>query len=233
LGRNYPANYDTHARTVAGDAYWSQVRRTINGKPVSEAQIMMIVDAIVSALSLQPQDVVLDLACGNGALSSYLYDKCAGLVGVDISPYLIEIARRDFARPPNYRFEQDDVIFYLAHGSDDATFSKALIYGSFQYLSRVEAVALLELLGRRFVAVVKIFIGNVPNKRLVDRFYLDGVPSETELNDPEARIGVWYAPEEIEAMAEATGWRASLSHMPADFYTAHYRFDVTLERSAS
>ena len=51
---------------------------------------MLIVNAVVTGLSLAPTDVVLDLACGNGALSSYLFDKCAGLVGIDISPYLIE-----------------------------------------------------------------------------------------------------------------------------------------------
>src|SRR5579863_3993990 len=77
LTRIYPANYDAHARTVAPNGYWQQVRRTVNGKPISETQIMLIVKAITIGLSLNTADIVLDLACGNGALSSYLFDECA------------------------------------------------------------------------------------------------------------------------------------------------------------
>src|SRR6202163_1363690 len=133
LRRNYPANYDAHARSVAADAYWKQVRRTVGGEPIAEAQIALIVNAVVAGLSLAPTDVVLDLACGNGALSSYLFDKCAGLVGVDISPYLIEIAQKGFARPPGYHFHAEDAVSYLARNHNPSIFTKALIYGAFQY----------------------------------------------------------------------------------------------------
>src|ERR1700730_11993251 len=70
LPKDYPlADHDTHARSVAADAYWKQIRRTVNGEPVDEAQIGLIVNAITDALSLRRDDLVLDLACGNGALS--------------------------------------------------------------------------------------------------------------------------------------------------------------------
>ena len=99
--KSYPAaDHDAHARSVAADAYWNQVRRTVDGEPVNEAQITLIVNAIAAGLSLRQDDIVLDLACGNGALSSYLFDKCAGLVGVDMSPYMIEVAQKNFARSP-------------------------------------------------------------------------------------------------------------------------------------
>jgi hypothetical protein len=45
------------------------VRRTVGGKPVDEEQIGLIVGAIRQALACRPADVVLDLACGDGALS--------------------------------------------------------------------------------------------------------------------------------------------------------------------
>jgi SAM-dependent methyltransferase len=231
LSKNYPlADHDAHARSVAPDAYWQQIRRTVNGVPVDEMQIMMIVNAISCALSLKHQDVVLDLACGNGALSSYLFDKCAGLVGVDISPYLIEVARKDFARPPNYRFELDNIVSYVMHQPHPSSFTKALIYGAFQCISRDDARVVLRALGERFSSVEKVFIGNIPDKRRHDRFYRDRVPTEAELDDPEARIGVWYVPEEFEEVARNTGWHASCSYMPANFYASNYRFDVTLER---
>lgn len=233
LTRNYPANYDAHARSVAADAYWKQVRRTVNGEPVDEAQIVLIVNAITTGLSLSESDVILDLACGNGALSAYLFDKCAGLVGLDISPYLIGVAEDVFARSPNYQFYVDDIVSYLMHERNTSIFTKALIYAGIQYFSKADAALILSALNERFAGLAKVFIGNIPNKRQAAEFYRDRSPTETELNDPEARIGVWYLPEEFAALAEATGWRASYSYMPADFYLSSHRFDVTLERPRS
>jgi hypothetical protein len=173
------------------------------------------------------------LACGNGALSSYLFDKCAGLVGIDISPYLIEIAQKNFARSSNYRFCAEDAVWYLMHEGDTSLFTKGLIYGAFQYFARDDAAAMLKALKERFSRVTKVFIGNIPNRRRADRFFGELNPTAAELNDHEARMGVWYLPEEFEALARAAGWRASCSYMPADFGAFNYRFDVTLERPGS
>jgi SAM-dependent methyltransferase len=233
LTRNYPANYDAHARSVAPDAYWQQVRRTVDGRPVDEAQILLIVNAIVTGLSLTESDTVLDLACGNGALSSCLFDKCAELVGVDISPYLIEVAENAFSRRPNYRFCADDIVSYLTRKRDSVTFTKVLIYAGFQYFSRDDTSTILRALEGRFPEVSKVFIGNIPDRRRARRFFGELIPSEAELGDHEARIGVWYLPEEIEALARSTGWHASCSYMPGDFYLSNHRFDVTLERRGS
>ncbi|HTV29776.1 MAG TPA: class I SAM-dependent methyltransferase [Xanthobacteraceae bacterium] len=230
LSRNYPANYDAYARTVPADAYWNQVRRTVDGRPVSEAQIALIVNAIEAQLSLMASDLVLDLACGNGALSSYLFDKCHGLVGVDISPYLVEVAEKVFARPPKYCFVQDDVVSYLQHQKDTTAFTKALIYSGLQYFPKSDVVLIFKSLFRRFLNIHSVFIGNVPNKRQAHRFFRDRPAAEAEVNDHEARIGLWYLPEELEALANSCGWRASVSYMPAEFYLSSYRFDVTLER---
>ncbi len=233
LARNYPANYDAHARSVAADAYWKQVRRTIDGEAVSEAQIMLIVNAVTDGLSLEKTDVVLDLACGNGALSSYLFDRCAGLVGVDVSPYLIDIATKVFARPPSYRFCVQDAVSYLKDPPDASTFSKVLIYGAYQYFSKDEAAEVLNALKERFAAVTRVFIGNIPNKQHVRQFYREAPPTDAELNDHEARIGIWYFPEEFKALAQAAGWQASLSYMPTEFYASNYRFDAILQRPLS
>jgi cyclopropane fatty-acyl-phospholipid synthase-like methyltransferase len=232
--KDYPiADHDAHARSVAADAYWKQIRRTVNGEPVDDAQIMLIVDAITGALSLQQEDMVLDLACGNGALSSRLFDKCAGLVGVDMSPYLIEVARKNFTRTPHYRFYLDDMISYVTQPRDTLSITKALIYGAFQYVSKNDASLVLKALSENFSSVAKVFIGNLPNRRRFDHFYRDRTPTAAELNDHEARLGVWYLAEEFEAMAQAAGWHASCSYMPAEFYASRTHFDVTLKRPRS
>lgn len=72
------AFYKEHPKTCARDDFWSQVKRTVNGKPVSQDQIEMIVDAVISGLSLGMDDRLLDLCCGNGALTRYFFARCSG-----------------------------------------------------------------------------------------------------------------------------------------------------------
>ena len=108
-----------HPKTCAEDDYWGQVSRTVNGQPVDQQQIGLIVAAIESGLALQADDCLLDIACGNGALADRLRGTVAEqprptveqprptveqprplakYLGVDFSSYLIEIARKHF--PP-------------------------------------------------------------------------------------------------------------------------------------
>ena len=78
-------DYNEHAKSRAPDDFWGQIRRTVNGEPVSEEQINMITAAIRSTLQLNPEDKMLDLACGNGILSHLLFDSIAAYLGVDLS----------------------------------------------------------------------------------------------------------------------------------------------------
>ena len=72
--------YKEYPKLCAPDDYWGQVKRTINGVPVGQDQIDLILRAIVDGLDLQASDSLLDLCCGNGALSRLLFDRCAGQI---------------------------------------------------------------------------------------------------------------------------------------------------------
>lgn len=81
---------------MAPEDFWVQVKRTVKGQPVSQDQIDMIVSAMTAALDLSPDDILLDLGCGNGALTTYFFHRCRGGLGVDFSEFLISVARRNF-----------------------------------------------------------------------------------------------------------------------------------------
>jgi SAM-dependent methyltransferase len=229
--KGYPTvNYDAHARKVGRKDYWEQVRRTVAGRPVDEAQINAVIQAIQTGLDLGPADILLDIACGNGALSSRLFDSCAGLLGVDVSPYLVGVAQQDFARPPNYTFCLADVGEYLATERCPERFTKGFCYGSFFYFPEETARTSLRLLHDRFVNVGRVFLGNLPDKARVQNFFRDRTPSEEELRDPEAQVGIWRTPAEMEALVQTVGWRMRCAQMPPEFYSASYRYDVVLER---
>ncbi|KVM60357.1 hypothetical protein WJ58_06285 [Burkholderia ubonensis] len=229
--RNYPTvDYDTHARNCAPDDFWGQVKRTVHGKPVSDEQIELIVAEIKRRLALTPEDVVLDLACGNGALSHRLVDSCAGLAGVDISEYLIGVAKQHFEAAPRVTFAAAGVADFLQDEPAPQRFTKVLCYGSFMYFSDADARATLQLVGERFANVQSIYIGNLPDRDRVSAFYSSREPKPGELDDPQAQIGIWRSRDEFAAMAADAGWETTFSSMPEGFYSRHYRYDALLRR---
>jgi SAM-dependent methyltransferase len=102
---NFPkSDYKEYPKTLAPDDFWGQVRRTVHGKPITENQIQLIVEAIKNGLDFQKNDCLLDIACGNGALSRRLFHDINEFLGVDNSEYLISVAIANFGAPPKIRF---------------------------------------------------------------------------------------------------------------------------------
>jgi len=224
------SDYKDYPRTLAEDDLWGQVRRTVHGKPVSEEQIAMIVAQVRASLAFEPGDVLLDLACGNGALSSHFFDDVAALHGVDYSDYLIEVAQRRFVIPGRSSFAVQDAAGYVAAEPEPQRFTKVLCYGSFTFFSAEDARRVLRGLHDRFVNVRRVMIGNLPDRDRAHRFYPAGKDVTAELDDPAAQIGIWRSGPQLEALARDTGWRLELRQMPPDFYAASYRFDAILHR---
>jgi hypothetical protein len=229
----YPTfSYDAHARTCAQDDFLGQVRRTVNGVPFSDEQVEMVVEAVRSGLTLEQGDVLLELACGNGSLSNHLFDACKGYMGIDCSDYLISVAKRHFEQLPNFQFERRTAADYLREETLPLRFSKALCYAGFQYFSEEEAPEILRALYARFSNLKKVFIGNMPDKANVAKFYRDRTASPEELGDCSTAIGVWRTRAEFSELAEAAGWTVTCSTMPSEYQLAHYRFDAILTRNA-
>src|SRR5690348_16761296 len=102
-----------HPEECDPEDLWGQVKRTVNGNPVPEEQIEMIVQAIASGLDLAEDDVVLDLCCGNGALTTRIFQRCKGGLGVDYSKFLIEIANTRHCTRPSEQYLLSDALLYL------------------------------------------------------------------------------------------------------------------------
>lgn len=227
----YPkSDYKEYPKTLARDDFWGQVRRTQYGKRISEAEIQAMVVAIRRGLGLHSTDVVLDLACGNGALSARLFDDCAGWLGVDDSEYLIEIAKENFERAPDYRFEVGEVCGYAHTEPTPERFTCGLCYGSFSFLPVPAARELLQTLHERFARLDRLFIGNLPDKGRAVLFYPEGQVDDAALSDHTAQIGVWWAQDELRALAEGCGWDARFTRMPEHVFNAKYRYDALLSR---
>lgn len=143
-------DHDLHARTKDETDFWGQIRRTVNGKPVDEAQIEMIIGRIREKLVLQEVDVLLDLACGNGALSSRLFCGINSYQGVDFSPRLIEVANKFFSAPPRCTFVQSCAAEFIDVEKAPHRYTKVLCYGSFSYFRPEQATRVLDKLNKYF-----------------------------------------------------------------------------------
>lgn len=224
-------DHNEHARSRAQDDFWGQIRRTVGGEPVSDEQIGMIVDTIQSMLQLKTDDNLLDLACGNGALSHLLFDSIVGYLGVDFSEYLISVAKKNFEKLPDYQFMHQDAAGYVRAEACPDRFTKVLCYGSFSYFPADDAAEVLRALHDKFINVRSVFIGNLPDKDRAAAFYKDKPLNTEEMADHTSQIGIWRTQGEFAKLASDTGWnQAQFSVMPTEYYAGYYRYDVLLSR---
>ena len=221
-------DYDQHARNCARDDLWGQVRRTVRGRAVDADQIDLIVAAIRRQLRLRPRDTLLDLACGNGALTARLQEHCAESLCVDVSEYLIAIAQESFGTA-RHEFLARDAATFVEQARAPERFTKALCYGSLGYLDDDQVARMLRALHARFRSVSRVMLGNLADPGRLASFY--GPGPWPPLDEPRSDIGVWRDLDRITTLA-GPGWRIRASIMPATFFGAHYRFDAVLERAS-
>src|SRR3954469_3777510 len=87
------ASYDTDA-----SGYADKVRGLLDGMPYLRASLTLFADLVHSTGG----GSVADVGCGPGYVTSYLHDAGVDAFGIDLSPQMIAIARRDY---PDLRFE--------------------------------------------------------------------------------------------------------------------------------
>lgn len=222
--------FKDHPQTCDRDDLWGQVKRTVGGKPVTAEQIAMIVSAITQGLDLAADDRLLDLCCGNGALSTQLFERCAGGLGVDYSDFLIDVANERFARDPVERYVLNDARAYLRHAEHPEAFNKVLCYGAFQYFNHETAQELLQVLHQRFTSAKQVFLGQLPDKSRMEEFFTNRVRVPGEEDDPGSLMGIWRTQEQLTEIARKAGWDVRCTRMPETFFSSHYRFDAILTR---
>ncbi len=229
-----PSFYQTHPLTCAREDHWGQVRRTVNGQPIARRQIELILESVAKALDLQATDRLLDLCCGNGALTTHWFARCRGGLGVDHSEPLIQIARESFCRGAHEQYRLASVLDFAAQpqaAGMEAHFDKAICYGSMQYFERAAVAGWLADLRRNIRGLQRFLIGNLPDRERLAAFRKPGV--EVPLNDPHSAIGCWWSATELGEIAHAAGFDCEVLLPNPEFFAAHYRFDALLRPRAS
>ena len=85
------------------------------GEDGSKHHRLLAIPAVLDALALQPGESLIDIGCGHGVLAGSVRDAGATYTGVDASPRLIEVARRQHGRQGTFLVGDAGDLAHVAH----------------------------------------------------------------------------------------------------------------------
>jgi 2-polyprenyl-3-methyl-5-hydroxy-6-metoxy-1,4-benzoquinol methylase len=215
--------------------YLKQVGHTIAGQPYTDQVFNELLAGIRRSLTLHPQDVLLDLCCGNGVITAQLAPYCKAVVGVDFSNPLIEIANHRH-RPVNISYFNLDVMnLEKLLTPECGHFNKILMYGALQHFRRQDFKPILENAFKLSTPTSTIVIGGIPDIRRRNQF-LDSFRKKAQFVTQKLlgrdRIGTWWHPVALKNTCSNLGLACEIDDKAHGRPGAHYRFDAIISRRA-
>lgn len=212
--------------------FYRQVGRTFHKIPYSESQVQHLVDALLSHLPRDSGASLLDVACGNGMITSRLASHFAHVTGVDYSEPLIGVARQHFSRD-NIEYVIAEAEHFLA---PPASYDCAVVCLALQHFSISQVRALL----RRLTVLLKpgapVALAEVPDGDRLWNFYrgLSGrVRYAVDVIRNRPIIGYWWRPTDLHRLALEAGMSLSIHYQPVTCPNHYFRYDAVLRVASS
>ncbi|MES2558979.1 MAG: class I SAM-dependent methyltransferase [Bacteroidota bacterium] len=189
---------------------------------------------IAGQISLNADDVLLDVCCGNGLLTQYFAPYCKEVVGVDFSEQHIAYAKQ--------HFETDNLNFYCGNalelyrvaGLKEHTFTKATLCFSFQYFESVQLGLLaLEQLCNLLPANGLIYLSDIPDREKWFIYYDTPVKMLRLLKQmllQQNNMGKFWSEEELAIISQKCNATGTKITQPETFPYAHYRMDYLIRK---
>jgi len=207
-----------------------QAGKTISGKVINPSKFKAIVKNISTHLKLKKNDNLLDLCCGNGALTYELAKKVNSVIAIDFSKPFIENARK-FKHRQNITYIHQD-IKKLDKLNFNNNFSKVLLYDALAYFNKFELDRLLLKLRRIIVGEAGIMFGSVLDYKKKWEFYNTygrklNYFANSILGSNQG-IGKWWNKKDIIKICSTNRLSYKFYKQDSLLHTAHYRFDVLI-----
>jgi cyclopropane fatty-acyl-phospholipid synthase-like methyltransferase len=219
--------YWNEAPIVYDDDFARQVGKTVNGHPMSSAQVDAMVDDVVERLAIDRRDRVLDLCCGNGLITRRCAARCREIIGVDFSAPLIRTASAHFSAE-NIRYVEADVRRLPAWLFDEPP-TKIYMYEGLQHLGTSDLEGILASLRCSAARSAPILLASVPDRDRLWNFY--DTPARREeyhrrVAEGTEAIGQWWSRADLMALTERCGYSVEFTALNPALHGAHYRFDA-------
>jgi len=217
------------------DRHFHQVGATFRGIRITDEQHDELCNSVIRGLKLDhTKDVLIDLCCGNGIVTSVLARHTSITIGVDFSTRLLDVAQQSYsAKNISYlcmNLRKPDASAF----AEFPPVSKVCFHTAIQYFTISEVATLLMFLKPLSKgSQLKVFIGAIPDRsrKLVfygasfrDRFryLLRWLQRKGDI------IGHWWTPADLKLLAERIGGKCECFQQEELQHTSHYRFDAII-----
>jgi SAM-dependent methyltransferase len=167
-------------------AYAQRIYHELDGKPFDRALLDRFADQV------RGRGVVLDLGCGPGHVARYLHQRDVQVVGVDLSPRMIEIAR---GRAPEVDFRVGDM---RSLDLSDASAAGGIAFYSLIHFSAAELDRALDEIARVLQPGAPLLVAVHRGRQTVDLDELWGVDIRLSF--------VFFEPEALGGALRAAGF---------------------------
>jgi len=222
--------YDRRIASAPEKGLLWQVGHTENGQPITDDQFNAMVDRISNELDLQPDDVLLDLCCGNGAFTRILAGHVRTAVGIDFSPALIAVAQKS-SQASNLTYLSGDAKNPPRETKVGDRFNKVLMNAALQHFSFSDFRSLLRDLVAQSTPDRMILLAFVPNSERRDEFEATLKPGMAlRLRRLFGRdlIGHWYSRETVTRLCAEMGLQAEFLPVDSSIDGSRYRINILI-----
>ncbi len=209
----------------ADDNPFSQVARTLNKQPMSEAMFLKMTAHLIKKLELEPDHMVLDFCCGNGLFSTEMAPNCQHITAVDFCEKLI----RDMEQwvPENVSGVVSDA---LEIKFQPESFHRILFAAALQQFTQVEVIRLFKSLCRWLKPGGLLLVSDILDSRRIWEFFNNEEREDIYFQNTMEEIpvmGTWLDHVWLEKLSRHSGFsHAQVLDQPEDYWYAHYRFDL-------
>ena len=176
----FRTSYDT-----AAEAYARDVFHELDHKPFDRS--------VLDQLAADVQGRVADIGCGPGHVARYLYERGVDVTGIDLSPQMIEVARR---LTPEVEFQQGNMLDLASFPS--GAFAGIVALYSLIHIERPDIPTALSELHRLLAPGGLLLLSFHKGTHTVHADNLWNVPVDLDF--------FFFEPEEMEAFLQQAGF---------------------------
>lgn len=204
-----------------------KVGRSKKGEPIHPELWQQTLDHLAEKMQISNNDDLLDIGAGSGMISIPFSKKVRSVTALDLSERLLA------------GYTHVDKIKTIAGNANEVTFgqqafSKAVIYFALQHFTEGETVSLFKRVHGWLKEGGLFYCGDVPDVSRRFAFFNNSDRKTAffqaaQYNKP--IIGTWFHKSFLQELGKSVGFReVEVFDQPSEFYNAHYRFDVLLQK---